>query len=358
MSTAVVLAPGAPGFRVIAGLPLVKRTVIGALRAGFERVVLVAGEEGERLRTLLGGDPRTRAVEIVAGDPEPVRDGGGVAVIPGDRFVTPGALRRLRDATTDGRSVRLDEASLDDVAALRISDDASVRAAEAQLFAELAAATADSDGPIARLDRRASQWISRRLVATPLRPNHITTIGTAIGLLGAWCIARGSYGPGVLGTLLFVAAVIVDGCDGEVARLRFQETRYGGLYDVTTDNVVHVAIFAALGVGQVRRDPGGPYALLLAILLVGVACAAGAGYFCILRHPDALAQRATARTARGRVRRVLLRSFAALLNRDFAYLLLALALIDRLGWFLWGAAFGAYVFAAALVWVYRWRDAD
>jgi hypothetical protein len=54
----------------------------------------------------------------------------------------------------------------------------------------------------------------------------------------------------------------------------------------------------------------------------------------------------------------LLRGFEALMNRDFAYMLVALALIGRLDWFLWGAAFGTYVYAAALVVVYRWRDAD
>jgi hypothetical protein len=28
-----------------------------------------------------------------------------------------------------------------------------------------------------------------------------------------------------------------------------------------------------------------------------------------------------------------------------------------LEWFFWAAAFGTYVFSAALLWVYRWRDA-
>jgi 1L-myo-inositol 1-phosphate cytidylyltransferase / CDP-L-myo-inositol myo-inositolphosphotransferase len=349
VSTAVILSPTPWSFRVVLGVPLLQRAVLCAQRHGFERVVVAAGEEGARVRRLLAADARTRGVEVAAEPEAALLVAPDAVLIPGDCLVTKATIARLGASDAD---------SWRDAGCVQVVDDASVRAAERLLFAELRAETAESDGPIARLDRAASQWLSRRLVETPLRPNHITTIGTAIGLLGAWCLAQGSYGAGVLGTLLFVAAAVVDGCDGEVARLKFQETRFGGLFDVTTDNVVHAAIFVGLGVGQLRRDPDGPWAALLALLLVGVVLAATAGYVCILRHPETMRARPPSRTVRGKIRDVLLRGFEGLLNRDFAYLLLALAVIDRLGWFLWGAAFGTYLFAAALVWVYRWRDAD
>ena len=74
--------------------------------------------------------------------------------------------------------------------------------------------------------------------------------------------------------------------------------------------------------------------------------------------PDPPADQPAPRSRRGRWRRRLLRGFESLMNRDFAYLLLALALFGKLHWFLWGAAFGTYIYAGALVLVYRWRDAD
>jgi phosphatidylglycerophosphate synthase len=401
VNTALILPPSGASFRFIAGLPLIQRTVLSALRSGFERVVVMPGTDPGRLRQMLARDRRTRGVEVADRHPAEIIREGQVALIPGDCLVTTATLNRLRDTQLDGRSLligngdggpelvlcraaalaRLD-GSLEGDAAMRatalrtldrvdtvvlapaevcarVTDGASARAAEKRLLDQLRADTAATDGPLARwIDRSISQWISRRLVYTPLRPNHITVIGTTIGLLGAWCIAQGEYALAVLGTFLFLCATIVDGCDGEVARLKFQETRFGGQFDVLTDNIVHVAIFIGLALGQFRYHPVSHSHLLIGLLLGGVTCAAAATYWCFLRHPLALRTSEVPRTTRGKIRRLLLRGFEGVMNRDFAYLLFALALVDRLDWFFWGTAVGAYGFAAALLWIYRWRDPD
>jgi len=192
---------------------------------------------------------------------------------------------------------------------------------------------------------------------TQLRPNHITTIGTAVGLLAAAALSHGSYWSGVAGTLLFLCTTIIDGCDGEVARLTFQETRFGQRFDVITDNVVHVAIFIGLAVGLYHQNPDGHYLLLMGILLGGFACTSVVTYFFLVRRPGFATSGGTPVSWRGKVRRRLLQGFEGLMNRDFAYLLLVLALVDRLYWFMWSTAFGTYAFAILLVWIYRWRDA-
>lgn len=387
--TAVILPPGAMSLHPIAGMPLIQRTALSALRSGFDAVVALAPGDGRVLRALFARDRRTAGIPVIGTALDAAITTERVALIPSDCLVSAAALERVHAAECNGRPIVLrtdrggtgivlgpracladveqgdlaraaaaaasDTVSLDGALCIAVPDARAAAAAERELLQRLAALTADTDGPIARFDRALSTRLSRYLVRTPLRPNHVTAIGTLVGLVAAWWLAGGTYLSGLLGTVLFWVAVIIDGCDGEVARLKFQESHLGYVLDVTTDNAVHVAIFIGLGVGLYRAAPARSLPWLVALLVGGFASATAATMLTLVRRPPS---DRPPRSRRGRLRRRLLRGFEALMNRDFAYMLVALALIGRLDWFLWGAAFGTYVYAAALVVVYRWRDAD
>jgi phosphatidylglycerophosphate synthase len=391
-TTAVILPPTRMSFHRIAGLPLMQRTVLSAQRAGFADVIILASAEGD-VAAVLRTDERTRSVPIVLGDLTNQIMTERVALIPSDCLLTTASLRKVREVDSPGpvlfappgqsgqgiligprelvvelarphgngnggwsastaTSVQIHTFGED--LCVPVSNPATARAAETKLLDALRRETADTDGPLARFDRALSTRLSRLLVRTPLRPNHITMIGTSIGLVAAWCFAQGRYAPGLAGALLFCVAIIVDGCDGEVARLKFQETRFGHVFDVVTDNIVHAAIFIGLGIGQYRAAPQQNYPLLLAILLGGFGLATLATYFCLIRHPPVVQQQPRSRAGKRRQR--LLRGFELLMNRDFAYLLALIAVADLLDWFLWLTAFGTYLYAAGLFWVYSWRD--
>jgi len=53
----------------------------------------------------------------------------------------------------------------------------------------------------------------------------------------------------VAGALLFLTHSILDGCDGELARLKFREWRGGALLDICGDNLVHAAVFLCMAIG-------------------------------------------------------------------------------------------------------------
>ena len=251
-------------------------------------------------------------------------------------------------------------ATLDDVTVCRhVAGPDEIAAAENALCARLRADSAATDGVLARwIDRRLSCRLSLWIVRhTGLRPNHVTALGTTIGLAGAFLLARGTYAGDVLGTLLFLVAAIVDGCDGEVARLTFRESAFGQKLDVTTDNVVHLVIFIGLAVGYHRRVPGGHAGLLAALLLGGFALDGALSYYFLVVRTEWRRAAGDGASRGARVRQRVLAALEALMNRDFAYLLVLLALIGRLHWFLWGAAIGSYAFAALFLVFHRAVDA-
>lgn len=225
-------------------------------------------------------------------------------------------------------------------------DGSGTRVAEGELVSGLSSQTADRDSFLSRhFDRPISRFVSRRLARTAITPNQITLIGVTLGLLAAFLFSRTGYWAPLAGAVLFLVCITVDGIDGEVARLKLMETRFGHYLDVVTDNVVHFAIFAGIAFGLFRASGDPLYLHALWVLMGGFTLCIFAVYQCILKRSPAELERSP-RTVR---------LLALLTNRDFAYILLLLAVIHRLDWFLLGAAAGTYVFAAIL-WMMRWME--
>jgi phosphatidylserine synthase len=64
-----------------------------------------------------------------------------------------------------------------------------------------------------------------------------------------------------------LCAIIIEGCDGEVARLKVQEPAFGQKFDVITDNITPAAIVAGFALGLYRRSRPVSMWRLMAILL-------------------------------------------------------------------------------------------
>jgi phosphatidylglycerophosphate synthase len=169
-------------------------------------------------------------------------------------------------------------------------------------------------------------------------------LSCVVGLLGALCFFPGGYWGPLSGALLLQFSVVLDCCDGEVARVKFLESPLGDWLDIVCDTVVSVAIFLGLGVA-VWRDGTTDHALALAgILAVGGVLAFP---FVTLAEKTEEAGNRRGGWEDGLIKKLL----ASLTTRDFSVLIVASALVGRLGWFLWGAAIGAHVFWLFLVWL-------
>jgi 1L-myo-inositol 1-phosphate cytidylyltransferase / CDP-L-myo-inositol myo-inositolphosphotransferase len=104
----------------------------------------------------------------------------------------------------------------------------------------------DTDGPVSRLlNRRISIPVSWLLSRFRPNPDVLSIVSLVVGLAGAIALGRGE---GVLGAVLVQLCSILDGVDGEVARLSLRAGPRGTLWDGFLDRLGDAAICAGLGV--------------------------------------------------------------------------------------------------------------
>ena len=93
-----------------------------------------------------------------------------------------------------------------------------------------------SDGPVSRyLNRPLSIRLTRMLLNTNITPNHISIFSFILSLLGTVFFFLGGYINLMIGGILAQISSIIDGCDGEIARLKFKATEFGGWFDAVLD---------------------------------------------------------------------------------------------------------------------------
>jgi 1L-myo-inositol 1-phosphate cytidylyltransferase / CDP-L-myo-inositol myo-inositolphosphotransferase len=180
-------------------------------------------------------------------------------------------------------------------------------------------------------NRHISIFISKRLVGVPVTPNMVSAFTFLLGVLGALSAARGGYPGMLLGAFLFKWNSILDGVDGELARVRFQHSKVGQWLDTVGDDAANLVFYAGLGVGCAAL-PLGPYFVACAWIGIVTSALASAQFYVELYRlgtGDLYAiewgfDKAPPRGLRGK----LLIFFRNVLKKDFAilfFLLMALA---------------------------------
>jgi len=226
--------------------------------------------------------------------------------------------------------------------AVAITDASSLRAASRALWASLASPL---DGAVDRyFNRPVGRILSKQLVHTAVTPNQVSVVSVLLGLFSAWLFARGAYATTVLGAIVLQVSAIFDTVDGDVARVMFKESTLGKWLDIIGDQVVHIAVFAAIGFGLFRAGSAAPVFALAASAVIGVLIS----FVVVVRGLKQLEHRSNPRLQK------LIESTA---NRDFSVLLLVLALVDKLDLFLWAAAIGVHIFWIAALFVQKTRSA-
>jgi CDP-L-myo-inositol myo-inositolphosphotransferase len=103
------------------------------------------------------------------------------------------------------------------------------------------------DGPVSRyLNRPISRWLSRYLVRTTVTPNQISLISWMLSLVAAGLMAVGGYPALAAGGALAQLASILDGCDGEITRLKHSQSEFGGWFDAVLDRYADAVLLFGL----------------------------------------------------------------------------------------------------------------
>ena len=359
--------------RVVAGLRLLDRIVLAADRAGL-RAVLVAPLEAPHLVA------RGAAVDLTTAEWTTSPGRRRIVVCPGNVIPQARWLRAIAQAPVDAETLYADAsgvamietedtgkvlgeaarcgtisellvalsaryprvpAPFDPHGRFAVTRPRGVRAAEHWLLRSL---IKDSEGFMSRhFERRISLAVTRRLARTAITPNTMTLVSLAVGLSCAPFFLSPHPAWQVAGALVFLAHSILDGCDGELARLKFLESRSGALLDFWGDNVVHVAVFSCMTVGWSLATAS---ALPLIVGLAGIGAVAVAS--AVLSGTGLQPKPPGAEATAARV-------VDALANRDFIYLVLALSAIGRAWWFVAVVAAGTPIFVLVALWANRDR---
>ncbi len=110
--------------------------------------------------------------------------------------------------------------------------------------------TKPTDGPVSKfLNRPISIRISKLLLRTEIKPNFVSVMSFGIAVLSAIFFCLGNYLSIIIGGLLAQFSSIVDGCDGEIARLRFQQSNYGAWFDAVLDRYADALIILGMTYG-------------------------------------------------------------------------------------------------------------
>jgi choline kinase/phosphatidylglycerophosphate synthase len=174
--------------------------------------------------------------------------------------------------------------------------------------------TKDGDGPVSRyLNRPVSTRLSMALAHLPVHPDVVSFVAFGLALAAGVSLALGAA---VLGAILVHLSSVLDGVDGEIARLQVRASRSGALLDGILDRIADAAVLAGLAIWALETTETSE------LLMVAVV-AATAGSMLSMASKDRIAalripppsERGIGFLLGGRDARLLLVAVAALLGR-------------------------------------------
>ena len=130
---------------------------------------------------------------------------------------------------------------------------------------------------VRNFNRRVSYPFTRLLLPTPITPNMISIAVFIIGAIGCVVLTQEGYWPPVIGTFVILFAGYIDGCDGEIARIRHEGSKLGAWLDTLADEATTLLFVTCVGI-HVYNSYEEPW---LQWVIVGAFVQSALGVYCI-----------------------------------------------------------------------------
>jgi phosphatidylglycerophosphate synthase len=282
--------------RRVAGVPLLRRTVLTAVRAGGTDILLICSDAPGReialkfSREAFVNGSRSRVIQVSNFDPRDSASWEKFAAQLNDRFlwipwnwVTNKQF--LRDLPLQNKSsadwtepahISFNGVGCDPAAAtfgraegVLVTSSETVASAERFLVAKSGKVL---DGIHTSFNRRLCRPFVRLLSHTSITPNAVTFGGVIVSVLSAIAFAHGGYLYSVLGAVLFYIAGLFDEMDGMLARIKFAESPSGTWLEGFADGLSYLLLFGGISIDLSHRY-GRPAILMGLLLLLGAVLA-------------------------------------------------------------------------------------
>lgn len=344
--------------RKVAGLSLIKRSILTARRAGVREVVVVVGFKGEQIQQALESD-KSLGVDLHFVVNPDYKKSNGVSLLAAQPLISGNFLLMMADHIFDPKSIQkivqapfrsgeillgVDKNlgqifDLDDVTKVQLNGhhvtsigkelsnynafdtgvfvcspaildalqqvynergDASLSQGVAILAQNRQVRTCDlsdyfwqdvdtpealrhaekilfnsvkksTDGFISRnINRRISIAMTKVFLKIGLSANQVTFLVSVVGLLSGYFVASGRYWEVAVGGVLFQLSSIMDGCDGELSKLKLSSSKMGEWLDTISDNLTYLVFLVGVAMGAHRQLHGKFEVIEAGLMFVGV----------------------------------------------------------------------------------------
>lgn len=110
-----------------------------------------------------------------------------------------------------------------------------------------------------------SAWLTPKFAALGIPPNAVSLAGMAFGLSAGWAYSHyQAIAWTIVGFLLMVAWHVMDGADGQLARLTNAQSETGKILDGICDYVTFIAVYVGLAIALGREQGGWIWPVVIA----------------------------------------------------------------------------------------------